>query len=344
MSRAAAIAGAALVCFAVFYARADPRGDGIAELSRSLAAAEHRLGTSSPDLLPMLGQLAQLHYENADITEAIALERRSLKIAIAGYGGDSAPAAQRMTALAALYIELQRYLDAEPLLIAAGDALTVRFGADDPAMVPVLTGRSDIALARGDNSAASKWAERAVGIDEKNELKQQSGPLRALGAALAAQQQYRESEEVLRRALALDRGAEGEDGLATARSLAQLGNAHLRQKRFAEALPLIEEAARIDQSRLGAAHPRIVDDFYGIGVAYLETGRAADAAGVFRYAINLADRGAGRNAPSAAYLRLALARAEHELGRDDKTQALFAEARQILSAAEDDERQRERRI
>jgi tetratricopeptide (TPR) repeat protein len=198
-------------------------------------------------------------------------------------------------------------------------------------------------LARGDREAALDWAGQAVAIVEKNELKQQSGPLRALGAALAAADRYREGDEALRRAVALDRAGDGEDGLATARTLAQLGNALLRQKRFAEALPPIEEAARIDQSRLGSTHPRIVDDFYGIGIAQLETARPAAAAKILRYALGLADRSAAKDAPSAAYLRLALARAEHRLGRADQARSLFAEAQRILAAAVDDERQRERR-
>ena len=43
-------------------------------------------------------------------------------------------------------------------------------------------------------------------------------------------------------------GAEGAD---TARSLAQLANFYLHQGKAGDALPLIEEAAAIDQSRLG---------------------------------------------------------------------------------------------
>ncbi len=341
---AALFAVAAFFCLVAPHAWAGSPGDAIAGLQRSLTAAEERLGLTSPDLLPVLGALAQRRYQNADIDEALALRRRSLKIAVAAFGADSAPAAEAMTALASLYIQLQRYLDAEPLLIVAEAALTAARGPEDPAMAPVLTGRSVVALARGDKRCALEWAERAVAIDEKNELKPTSGPLRALGAALAAAERYRESEDALRRAVALDRGGEGEDGLATARSVAQLGNLYLRRKRFAEALPLLEDAARIDQSRLGPGHPGIADDFYGIGVAYLEAGRAGAAARVLRHAIDLTDRGGVRNAPSAAYLRLALARAEHELGRDDEARAQFAEAQRILDAAEDAERGRERQI
>ncbi|MBV8119714.1 MAG: hypothetical protein JO081_07235, partial [Alphaproteobacteria bacterium] len=45
-----------------------------------------------------------------------------------------------------------------------------------------------------------------------------------------------------------------------------------------------------------------------------------------------------------AYIELDLARAEHELGHENEAQALFAKARRILNAAEDEEHERQRRI
>lgn len=340
--------GAALLCLIALYARADSpapaQDDPIASLSRSLAAAEQRLGTAHPSLIAILGPLAQLRFQAADIAEATALRRRSLKIAIDAFGSDSVPAAEAMAALASLDIELQRYLDAEPLLITAGNVLTAHLGAEDPAMAPVLAGRARIALARGDNSCARKWAEQAVALDEKSEPEQRSLPLRTLGAVLAAGERFDESERIFRQALALDRRTAGEDGLATARSLAQLANVFVRWKRFADALPLIEEATRIDQSRLGATHPRIADDLHDLGQVYLATERTADARTVFRAAVDLLDRGAGRGTPRVAYLELALARADHQLGRAQEADSLFANARRLLNAAEDEERDRERRI
>jgi len=300
------------------------------------------LGPAHPDLLAILGPLARLRFRDAEIAEATALRRRSLKIAIDAFGNDSVPAAEAMVALASLYLALQRYLDAEPLLIAAGDVLSTRLGAEDPAMAPPLSGLARIALARGDKSRARKWAEQAVAIDEKNGPEERGGRLRTLGAVLAAEEEFAASERVLRQALAVD--PEGKDEVATARSLSQLAESYLRQKRFIDALPLIEEALLIDQRLLGATHPFIADDLHDLGLVYLETRRPADAARSLKAAIDLLNRGIGRRTPGVGYIELLLARAEHEQGHEEEAGALFTAARQLLNAAEEEERERERQI
>jgi tetratricopeptide (TPR) repeat protein len=339
-----AVAGAVLSLLARSAAADRPSAvqDGAdAVLARSLAAAETRLGPAAPALLPILAALAQLRFQDAELADAMALRRRSLKIAIAAYGSFSVPAAEAMVALARLYIEQRRYLDAEPLAIAAGNVLAARLGIEDPAMAPVLAAQARIALARGDKSWARKWADQAVAIDDKNFGAARSDRLRVLGAVLASEERFDHSERVLRQALALDR-VRG-DQLAVARSLAQLANTYMRAKRFADALPLIEEATAIDQARLGAAHPLIAGDFHDLGEIYLATGRAADAATAFRTALDLLARGAGRGTPAFAYIELDLAHAEHALGHLDRAQSLFGDAHRILNAAEDEERDRQRR-
>jgi tetratricopeptide (TPR) repeat protein len=311
-------------------------------LAQSLAVEEQRLGPANPNLLPILAPLAQLRFEDADIAEATALRRRALKIAIAAYGSSSVAAAEAMAALAGLYIDLRRYLDAEPLVIAADGVLSAKLGAEDARISALLADRARIDLARGELSHARKWAEAAMAVDARIDKAQRSDRLRVLGAVLAAEGRFDGSEPILRRALALDRA--GADQLAIARSLAQLAKAYIRQKRFSEALPLIEEATSIDQRRLGATHPLIAEDFHDIGLIYLANDRAADAAKVFRNAVRLLDRGAGRGTPTLAYVELDLARAEHALGHQDKAQALFSDARRILNTAEDEERERQRRV
>jgi tetratricopeptide (TPR) repeat protein len=319
-----------------------PGQDEIAALSQALAAAEDRLGTAHPDLLVILGPLAQLRFRDAEMTEATALRRRSLRIAVDAFGSDSAPAAKAMTALAAMHLELHHYLDAEPLLIIARNVLISRLGAEDPALAPVLSDLGRIALARGDSSAARNWVEQGIVIDDKNRSEDRSERLRTLGAVLAVEGRFDESARVLNRALALDRG--DADEFATARTLSQLANTHLRARRFADALPLIEEATALDQGWLGANHPLIGDDLYTLGLVYLESKRAADAKKALRAAINLLNRGGGRDTPRAGYIQLALARAAHEAGREEEASALFAEARRILHAAAREDREREREV
>ena len=48
--------------------------------------------------------------------------------------------------------------------------------------------------------------------------------------------------------------------------------------RRSEALPLIQQAAAIDQARLGAGHPFIADDLFDLGLVYDGLKRAADLA------------------------------------------------------------------
>lgn len=313
--------------------------DNGAALARSLAAAEKRMGSANADLLPILAPLAQVRFEHAELAEAMALRRRSLKIAIAAYGGNSLQAADAMAAMARLYIELHRYLDAEPLAIAATEILSDRLGAANPALAPVLADRARIALAWGDKRRALNWAEQAVATDGKRGA-QHGDRLRALGAVLASEERFDDAEHALKEALVLDRTANR--GLSTARDLAQLAEIYLRQKRYHEALPLIEEAISIDQERLGATHPLIAEDFDTLGRVYLETNRPDAAAKALQTAIDRLERGAGRGTPTLAYIELDLARAEQVLGHKERAQRLFTKAQRILNDARDEERERQR--
>ena len=139
MRRATGVAAAVLIFLAALRseAQATPssHGDAGSVLARSLATTERRLGPAAPDLLPILSSLAQIRFEQAEFAEATALRRRSLRIAIAAYGSASLQAADAMAALARLYIELRRYLDAEPLAIAATNVLRGPApAADDPGL------------------------------------------------------------------------------------------------------------------------------------------------------------------------------------------------------------------
>ena len=335
------VIGTLVFCLVTSNSSGSPHSDTLSS-AQSLAAAEQRLGTTHPDLLAILGPLAELRFREAEIAEALALRRRSLKIAVDAFGCDSAPAAEAMVALASVYIDLRQYFDAEPLLIIADNVLTDRRGAADPAMAPVLSGLARVALARGDKDSARNRVERAAAIDEKSRSEDRSERLRTLGAVLAAEERFDESARVLQQAVALDR--EGTDELATARGLSQLANTFLREKRFSDALPLVEEATAIDQSSLGATHPLIADDFYDLGLIYLETKRVPDAQKALETAVSLLNRGAGRGTPRVAYIQLALARAAHEQGRETESATLFAEAQRILNAAEEEGRGREREI
>lgn len=310
-------------------------------LAHRLSEAERQHGLAAPELLPILARLGELRFEEAEFAEATVLRRRAMKIAIAVYGPGSAPAAETMAALADLYIDRRRYLDAEPLAIITTLILRDRLGLTDKTLAPVLVDRARIALAQGDYASAVSWAKQAIAIDVKKG-KPQTRALRVLGAAFVAQQKFAEGELVLRQAVERDR-ARG-NRLELARSLAALAKALVRHNHFAEALPLIEEAGAIDQACLGATHPLIAEDFDTLGLVYLGVDRPADAVKAFRTGRDLLERGAGRDSPALGYIMLDLARAEQVLGNKDKAQSLFTAAHRILNSAEEDERHRQTHV
>ncbi|HYM71406.1 MAG TPA: tetratricopeptide repeat protein [Stellaceae bacterium] len=313
-------------------------------MSRALAVAESRSGAASPHLLPLLERLAGAQVDGGALSDATASRRRALKIAVSAYGSTSTNAANAMIALAELDILQHRYVDAEPLLIAATDVLSMRLGDNNPAMSAPLAALARIALARGEVSLARSRADRANAVAARGAALRSSEPLRVLGATYAAEERFDEGERALRLALARDRRKTGDASSETARSLAQLANLLLRAQRFGEALPLIEQAIAIDQAHLGETHPLIADDFADLGLTYVGLGRDTDAAAALTYAITLLNRGAGRGTSRVAYAELELAGVLRRLGQTEDADAAFKDAKSILNDAAEDERLRERQI
>jgi tetratricopeptide (TPR) repeat protein len=342
----AGLAGVAGLWLAVGGAASAGPGDheALGEMTRALAAAEAKEGKTSPYLLPVIEEIAQLRLRNGELSEAAALRRRALDIAVTRFGGESSSAAEAMVALAQIGIDQRHYLDAEPLLVIAERVLRERVAADHPAMAAIFAGLARVALARGETAEANASAERAVAIARRNPHGRSTEPWRALGAVLASDERFSKARHVLGEALAQDREHHGADGLDTARSLAQLANIELRAHRFAEALPLIQQAAAIDQARLGPAHPFIADDLFDLGLVYDGLKRAGDARKAFTAALAVLEGGAGRDTARVAYVELEIARLDRQEGKEAEAEAASEDARRILNKAEAEEHKRERRV
>jgi tetratricopeptide (TPR) repeat protein len=342
--RVAGLVGICLAVAASASSRAAADDGAVARLTQALAAGEAHDGRTSPYLLPVIEELAQARLLGGALGEAADLRRRALDIALAAFGCDSASAAQAMAALALVDIERRRYLDAEPLLIVAERVLGTRVAADHPAMATVFAGLARIALARGDTKPAEGWANAALAIARRNPHGRSAEPLRALGAVLTAEERFEEAEQVLTEALMQDKKQHGAGGVDTARSLSQLANLYLRQGRAGDGLPLFEEAAAIDQGRLGATHPVIADDLHDLGLAYAALHREGAARAAFTAAIEVLESGAGRETPRVAYAEQELSRLYREAGNEAAADAASKDARRILNKAEAEEHKRERQV
>ncbi|MBV8777445.1 MAG: tetratricopeptide repeat protein, partial [Alphaproteobacteria bacterium] len=261
------------------------------DLARALAETERQDGANSPYLLPLLEPLARQRFHDGKLVEAAELRSRALRIALGAFGSGSASAAEAMTALAQSYIDMRRYLDAEPLLTAAADVLGARVEADHPALANVFAGLARVALARGEERAGLAWAQKAAAVAAQNPHQRAAEPMLALSAALAANGRYDEAERAGESALARDRDKHGPDSVAAARGLSQLANVYLRANRPGAAVPLIEEAAAIEQAQLGVGNPMIGDDLYDLGLACDGLKRPEVARRVFAAAVKAYEAG-----------------------------------------------------
>ena len=337
---------AGIVCLCFIQAAGIPghaEEASAAALGRALAAAEAKEGKTSPYLLPVIEELAQLRLREGELGEAAALRRRALEIAIGNFGPGSASAGEAMAALAAVEIDRRRYLDAEPLLIVADGVLSGRVAPDQPVMASILAGRARIALARGDKAQAEVWARRAVELARHNPHRRSTEALRTLGATLTAEDKFSEAEPVLREAVAQDREQHG-DGADTGRSLSQLAHLYWREEQPEKALPLIQEATATDQARLGPTHPFVGDDFFDLALVYDSLKRGDAALRALQMALDILERGTGRDTVRVAYVEIELSRLFRQRGQEAEADTAFHDARRILNKTEAEEHRREREV
>lgn len=332
--------GLALALAVPASAAAVPNGAAIAWAKLAIAEVQQRGNAASPALLPLYDRLARLRFNCGDLPAATAARRRALDVARHAFGSDSPKTAKAMVAFADSEIDRLHYLAAEGMLIIAGNMISDRLGPGAQARVPVLAGLARIALARGDLAPAEALARSAVALRAKDPHPRSSAALRILGAVLAAERKFPEGEAVLKQAVAFDRGQQ--DETATARSLSQLGNLYLRADRFAEALPALEEAAAIDQARLGPAHPFIADDWHDVAIAEQGLKRLALARRLLTDALALLRSGHGHNGTRIALSELDLSHVDRSLGDNEAADRAFKRAHRLLDAAQKAERKRER--
>jgi tetratricopeptide (TPR) repeat protein len=289
-----------------------------------------------------LDRQAEEQWRAGDFAKAAALRRQALDRAVHEFGPGSRQAGTAIVALAQTDLDRRRYLDAEPLLLIAARLLSDA-DAPSPILADVFAGLARIAVARGSIEAGEHWAQQALAA-VKDSQPATVAPLLAMAAVRAAQERFADSETLLRQALSKQRQKDRPDGEATARILSQLGTLDLRQQRYAEALPLLEQAAAIDRRALAPTHPFIADDFYDLGLAFDGLKRPDPAQRSLRFAIKLLEHGPEKDSLRLAYAERELARILRAADKGKDADAVAKDSRRILDKIEEQERDRERGV
>lgn len=140
------------------------------------------------------------------------------------------------------------------------------------------------------------------------------------------------AEELVQRALQIDRSRNGDNSPEVARDYEALGQVYLGSNRFAEARTHYEKALAIRLTKQGAMHPRTIQDLNQLGaVAYL----ANDPVAAERYWLRqlpLAEKVLGRDHPEVAVTLNNIARIRVERARYQASIPLLRRAIAIQSA------------
>lgn len=123
----------------------------------------------------------------------------------------------------------------------------------------------------------------------------------------------------------------GRDTAAT-----RLGNysVYLYNKgRFAEAVPVAENALSINEEKFGAEHLYTAESLNMLGVLYMKTGDYAKAEPLFKRALLIREKALGNKHPDTIGSLNNLALLYHSIGDDAKAEQLFKNGLQIKGKA-----------
>jgi CHAT domain-containing protein len=284
----------------------DPRSEGEyrAAILQGRLATELReglLGESDPEVVRTYGLLVRLNRGRGDLPEARHIAARRLRLALQTYGHLHPSTAMALNDFASL---LTGPGERDGNLAALAQALEIRrktVGTEDLGYATILhnlalerlrAGR--LALARRNLYEVTNLVARLAGRDSLEYAT-------CLGTLAMIGEDPRAVEAQLREALEIIRSHDG-DSPRVADLVGPLIVLLRNQRRFDEAVPLLEDVLRIREKYLGPEHPDVADARRELAEIHLAAGRPGQAEDQLRRAF----------AVFGPALELAASRTEHE--------------------------------
>ena len=248
------------------YAEAELLFREAVELSRELS------GEADDSTLEALKNLAASLKEQGKLRDAEDCLRSALRIV-------NTQNPELSLRLAGVLAEQSRYSEAETLLSSVRDAARDDFARDDSLQVHISRTQGVLLQHQGRFAEAEHYLAETLAASGRRIGGEHATTLNDLlnfGIVLQNQRKLKEAETAFRDA------CETSERLAAApplraRALQELGSVLVDQNRFAEALPLIQQAYEICRRELGAEHLDTLRSQNSLGAAYWKLGRTGEA-------------------------------------------------------------------
>ena len=250
-------------------------------------AREARVLQSDPAIQAELYQTLGTIYQNlGQFQQADDLLNASLDKRRSGQGPDSPEVADSLIALGLLRTDQAQLEEAERLLRSALDLATRRLPADHPTITRAKLALGKALKDRGDYAQAIDWLDQAVASYSKS-------PTTA-----------------------------SELGI----TLTILANTHYYAGHLDLSEALNQRVLALDRATYGDAHPGVGDDLINLGAIQDTRGRPADAAQMYRQALNIFEHWYGPNHPETGSAMAMLGQVLMRLESHDEALDLFQRA------------------
>ncbi len=192
--------------------------------------------------------------------EALPFIENSGKLREAALGPGSLAFASSLWKQGALFVVLDDYAAAEPLLdraLAIAEQSEEPLEVRAPLLISALTDLGDVKRATAEDEAALSYLDRAIALAETYEPESVPAISRSLAIYHHGLGRYDLSVPLFEKALAYSRETYGPDHPRVAQAMGNLALAIKMEERYEEARKLEEEALAIREAAFGPDHPKV---------------------------------------------------------------------------------------
>ena len=296
-------------------------------LRRSLAIGEKTLRQDDPELARRMERLALVLLRLGRAAEAEPLSRRAVDLSRRTYGDGHTHTAAALSNLATRLDRMGKIDEVEALYLESLGIWRAQ-ASENPGLVPVLSNLGAFYRRRGRIDEAVVHLREAVAVGRRAlpDSPQLADAMNNLGVALLYQNAEAQSEALHKEALELQRRILGEEHLAVAASLGNLGVLSRRAGRLDEAIDYYHRAVAIEEYNLGEDHPRVARNLYNLAIASRDLGRLADAESVLRRTLEIERRAKGDEHADTALQMAALGKVLSMAGKLEEAEELLRRA------------------
>ena len=290
-------------------------------------------GEHSPHYATALDNLAGIYQQRKDFPKAEALQRQAMAIDKETLGEKNPAYAFCLHNLATLYCDMEEYAKAEPLFRQAMAIRRQATSEKHPLYRSSLMGllQSLFGLAKAD-AEQGKFAAARKAFEE----------CRNIQVSLFGEKSWQVDDT--RRDLAdIDRlekmDANLRSQLAAANRLVKQADKLMDESRYREAIPLLKQALKVQQTILGEEHWQSISSLSDLGFLYRRVGDLSQAEIADRRVLTLATAVLGEQHPQTATSLQNLARVYESLGEFAQAEPLYRrslELRKKISLQPDD--------